>query len=153
MSSCVAIDSSLSVQVTGGSGTANAFGISTIKGTVDPWQSWWCSNGLYNTTSGTSNVGVLNGTQILPASANQRLELAQVACPQIASFCGQTSSAAITSILTPLTATGSVVIDVATTSLLTTNDKCTWVAWSYVAAPTFTLADGAAAKGIATLNW
>lgn len=46
-------------------------------------------------------------------------------------------------------------IDVATASVLTFNDKCTWVAWSYVAAPTFTLADGAGALGVnmVSTNW
>jgi len=67
-------------------------------------------------------------------------------------MCGTTGGSPIASILTPLT-NAAVEILIAKTSTLTTNDKCTWVAWSYVAAPTFTLADGADSKGLATANW
>jgi len=66
-SACVAIEN-LSINV---AATASEFGASTIGVTVLPWQSWWCSNGLYNYVK-SSTTGNLNGTQILPASGNQR---------------------------------------------------------------------------------
>ena len=63
-----------------------------------------------------------------------------------------TGGVAITGILTELTASA-VEILIASTTVMTTNDKCTWVASAYIAAPTFTLADGAGNLGLNTVNW
>lgn len=64
------------------------------------WSSWWCSNGLYkNVITGSSKV--LNAQQIIPQATNKRMELAQVGCPQVKSFCGNQG----TSLLQTLDAT------------------------------------------------
>lgn len=70
-SACVAIENAAAVQDSNDPHTTNAFGASTVGVTVVAFQSWWCSNGLYNYGL-TSTTGTLNGTQILPASGNQR---------------------------------------------------------------------------------
>jgi hypothetical protein len=97
----------------------------------------------------------MNGTQLFLSGSNQRRELARVGCPQKAAFCGKTASAAIASIFTTGLTSTAVIIEVATTSTLTMNEKCTWAAGSYAWAPTFAFSTGATAgaPGITSANW
>jgi hypothetical protein len=138
---------------TGGAATTD-FGQGALDDATVAWSSWWCSNGLYKTvTSGTA--GLLNGTQLFLSGSNQRRELARVGCPQKAAFCGKTAAADIKDIFTAGLTSTAVVIEVATTSDFTYNEKCTWAAGSYAWAPTFAFSTGATsgAPGITTPNW
>jgi hypothetical protein len=151
---CVAIKSVVAGSGTSSSDWKTSFGQSSIDDALTAWSSWWCSNGLYKTVT-SSTAGVLNGTQVFLSGSNQRRELARVGCPQKAAFCGVTSSAAITSIFKGTLTSTAVIIEVATTSTLTYNEKCTWAAGSYEWAPTFVFSAGATsgAPGITTANW
>lgn len=71
--------------------SAAAFGAGAIEDSDTAYSSWWCSNGLYKTLTG-SGAGTLNGTQLFLSSANPRLELALVGCPQKAAVCGSPTS-------------------------------------------------------------
>jgi len=72
-----------------------------------------------------------------------------VGCPQKSLWCGTVTAAKIITTLTDST-TNPVTLTV--TSALTTADKCTWVASSMLAAPTFKFGKGAG-SGITTTNW
>jgi hypothetical protein len=77
----------------------------------------------------------LNSQQIIPDGVNKRTELAMVGCPQIASYCNQTTSASklISS------ADGAATIYAMPLNGFTINDKCTWVVYAVDSAPTFVL--------------
>jgi len=88
---------------------------------------------------------------MIATSTNQRLELAQVACPQIADWCG-------TVVVVPITTTTAITpIEVTAVKTLVAGSKCTWLAYSVKYAPTFTISKGAAGTatigGLATANW
>jgi len=52
-----------------------------------------------------------------------------------------------------LSTTTATVVTIPKASTLTLADKCTWVAVSYVYAPTFKMSNGTDDKGLATGNW
>jgi len=69
---------------------------------------------------------------------NKRLELAQIGCPQKATPCGQATNG--TDFAVELTALAKIKsYDMPVGGTFTVNDKCTWVAYATVLAPTFTL--------------
>ena len=121
------------------------------------YRNWWCSNGLYlNATS--SSAGTYNTVQPFFQSNNPRTELSLVACPQKVDTCGITgTSTKITTILNNLTSTTAtavpILVKTAAGPLVT--DKCTWVAYATVAAPTFTIGKTTESTnyGLVTLNW
>jgi len=87
------------------------------------------------------------------ANQNPRIELAFAACPQITTTCGVANGAVLKSFTDTTTAAITVLLLAA--NGMTNKDKCTWVATSMKAAPTFTVANGTGAStlGLATLNW
>lgn len=48
---------------------------------------WWCSNGLYRYITAT-NVGILNNTQPLLGTQNQRMAITFAAYPLFKALCG-----------------------------------------------------------------
>ena len=91
-----------------------------------------------------------NVAQVMGVNDNQRKELALVGCPNITAYCGMDTS---TKGVYTLASTSATTVNILTASGLTVEDKCTWVATSYLYAPTFKMNNAAATKGLATLNW
>jgi hypothetical protein len=121
------------------------------------YRSWWCSNGLYLNATGSA-AGTYNTVQTYLQGDNHRTELSLIACPQKVDTCGITgSSTKITTIFNNLTSTTvtAVPILVKTAAGPAVTDKCTWVAYASVAAPTFTIGKTTESTnyGLVTLNW
>lgn len=99
------------------------------------YSGWWCSNGLYKTVQSGPAV-TLNSQQVIPQGVNKRLELAQVGCPNSKAMCGYDNT-------TPLVATevvsGTALVFALPDVGMTVDNKCTWVAFSTKAGPTFEL--------------
>jgi len=77
-----------------------------------------------------------------------------VGCPNLASRCGALSGTGVYgSGLYSLSTVTATVVTIPKASTLALSDKCTWVAVSYVYAPTFKMANGTDDKGLATGNW
>jgi hypothetical protein len=75
-----------------------------------------------------------NVAQVMGVNDNQRKDLALVGCPNITARCGMDTTTRGVYALTTTTAT---TVNVLTASGLLITDKCTWVATSYLYAPTF----------------
>tara|TARA_B110000285_G_C15077918_1_gene591818 strand:- start:1117 stop:1509 length:393 start_codon:yes stop_codon:yes gene_type:complete len=77
-----------------------------------------------------------------------------VGCPNLAKVCGAASGIGVYDtgvyVLSAATAT---VVTIPMASTLATSDKCTWVATSFLYAPTFQMSDGTDLKGLANANW
>ena len=116
------------------------------------YTSWWCSNGLYKKVTASTD-STINVTQPIMANQNPRIELAFAACPQITSTCGTTNGAVLKSFTD--TTTSAITVVLLAANGLTNKDKCTWVASSAKAAPTFSIANGTTPTtlGLATANW
>jgi len=77
-----------------------------------------------------------------------------VGCPNLAKVCGAASSTGVYGTGVYVLSTASAVtVTVPMASTLAFNDKCTWVATSYLYAPTFKMEAGTDAKGIVNSNW
>jgi hypothetical protein len=75
-----------------------------------------------------------NVAQVMGVNDNQRKDLALVGCPNITTRCGMDTT---TRGVYALTTTAATTVNVLTASGLLITDKCTWVATSYLYAPTF----------------
>lgn len=105
-----------------------------------------------------ASAGTYNTVQPFFQSDNHRTELSLVACPQLADKCGVTgSSTKITTIFNNLASTTATAVPilVKTAAGPAVTDKCTWVAYATVAAPTFTIGKTTESTnyGLVTLNW
>jgi len=135
------------------SGNANAYGRSEIDNVNTIRTSWWCSNGLYkNVTTATSAV-TLNSQQTITSGQNKRQELAQVGCPNAKLACntGTTVAVGLTN-ASVNAAKRDIVMPLTTSNGMTTGMKCTWVTWSVVAAPSWTLKESTNI-GLTGSNW
>jgi hypothetical protein len=95
----------------------------------------------YGTTDSNQNV-----KQVIPDNANQRTELAMVGCPQLKANC---SANVLIKVDDALAATMKTEVKVAT---MTTNDKCTWVAYGLLNPPAFTINSTTVSAKTAGLN-
>jgi hypothetical protein len=108
-------------------------------------KSWWCSNGLYNMRPAASDSNQ-NVKQTIPDTANQRMELAMVGCPQLKANC---SANVYIKVDDAASSTMKTEVKVAT---MTTEDKCTWVAYGLLNPPAFTINKTTVSSKSAGLN-
>jgi len=87
---------------------------------------------------------------LITTNTNQRKELAQVACPQISAWCG-TVVAFNMATANSITAAPAQIEVLTTGSAFNAKSKCTWLAYSVMYAPTFTISKGTnGSLGLAT---
>lgn len=127
---------------------AQAWGTSEIDNVNTQYSSWWCSNGIYKKVTTAGSAVELNANQELTGSQNARLELALVGCPQGATMCNSGSTMATDLATASTTATFTMPV-----STMTLTSKCTWVAYSTIAGPTFVFGESAASLGLVGSNW
>jgi hypothetical protein len=130
----------------------NAFGQSEIDNATTALSGWWCSNGLYKKIV---SVGVMkvNSQQTIAMSQNKRLELAQVGCPNASVMCNTGTTVAV-ELTNASAALAKRDIVMPQTAGMTSLNKCTWVTWSAVAGPSWSLkANGTAVNGLTGANW
>jgi hypothetical protein len=105
------------------------------------YESWWCSNGLFNQASASGNY-TKNVATVIPDNANQRMELALVGCPQLGKLCGAKAVAMID--MDSVSSAASLKVNMNKT--MGYADKCTWMTYAKLHNPTFVLGKGANAS-------